>query len=129
MKCTPYLFALGGLLLVMGCAKSPVFCTAEFRLGIVVTVVDSITGAPPEEATLIASSRDFVDSIGPVHASQGVAGQPPTLAIGAAGERSGTYRLILRSPGYHDWTRDSVIVTADACHVHTVTLTARLQAS
>ena len=49
-----------------------------------------------------------------------------TLILYAAVDRPGTYSVLVRSPGYSDWLRTTVDVTADACHVRTVTLTARL---
>jgi hypothetical protein len=127
MKHLPYLCAFITTLLAMACAESPLVCTDEFRQGIVVTVVDSITGAPPDEAVLLATSSGFVDSVGPATPVQTVVGEPPTLVLTTAGERAGSYSLVVRSQGYSDWQRANVVVTADACHVRTVMLTARLQ--
>src|SRR5882672_9818354 len=46
-------------------SPSEVVCTDEFRFGLTVTVVDSVTSSPPASAILIARSGTFVDSVGP----------------------------------------------------------------
>lgn len=116
--------------LVLGACTSvslPIACTEEYRYGLNVTVVDSLTGAPPSSATLIARDGAHVDSVGPQTTFlSGPQGQP-ILLVSAAGERPGTYDLTVRSPGYLDWTRAGVQVTADECHVDPVALTARLR--
>ncbi|HKP73918.1 MAG TPA: carboxypeptidase-like regulatory domain-containing protein [Longimicrobiaceae bacterium] len=97
-------------------------CLADYRYGINVTIVDSITEAPPSSAVLIAQSGAYVDSVGPAAPQT-----PALLLLSTAGERAGTYHLTVRAPGYREWTRSSVKVTADDCHVHPVAITARLQ--
>jgi hypothetical protein len=121
-------FAAGALLLA-GCdpVTSDFNCTADFRFGLNVTVVDSVTNAPPASAVLIARTGAVVDSVGPATPQQLVLNGPPVLLLGAAGERPGTYDLTVRAPGYRDWTRNGVTVTADECHVRSVAVTARLQ--
>jgi len=106
---------------------SPTACLADYRYGINVTIVDSLTEAPPSSAVLIAHSGVFVDSVGPTEPMQLTAGAPPVLLLSTAGERKGTYDLTVRAPGYRTWTRNGVRVTADECHVHPVAITARLQ--
>jgi hypothetical protein len=102
-----------------------VICTEEFRYGLNVSVVDSLTSSAPASAILIAHSGTYVDSVGPEVPFQlnGV----PVLLLSTAGERAGTYDLNIRSPGYRDWTRSGIKVTADACHVNPIAITARLQ--
>jgi len=102
-------------------------CLSVPVAGLRVAVVDSITLSPPAEATLVARSPAFVDSIGPVEPSRVTTTQRDTLVLYAAVDRPGTYSVQVRSPGYSEWLRTTVAVTADACHVRTVTLTARLQ--
>ena len=102
-------------------------CTADYRFGLTVTVVDSVTSAPPASAVLLARSGAFVDSVGPATPVVGSLNGPPVLVLSAAGERPGTYDLTVRAPGYRDWTRTGVEVTADECHVHGVPVTARLR--
>lgn len=112
---------------VKTCVPTDVVCTSDFRYGIRVTVVDSATGAPPPEATLLASSGAFRDSVGPREPLQLVRNGPPVLILSTAGERPGVYSVTVRSPGYREWTRSRITVTADECHVRPVGLTARLQ--
>jgi len=89
-------------------------------------VIDSVTGAPPAEATLLATSPNaFADSVGPIKPF--TSGGQSILILATAGERAGTYSVRIKSPGYLDWTRAGIVVTADKCHVHQVTMTSRLQ--
>lgn len=93
-------------------------CTAAFVLGLSVTITDSLTGAVPSVA-----SRWHVRDVAGTFADSG-------SGIGglmSAGERAGTYRIDISTPGYRDWTADRVVVTRDQCHVMGVGLTARLQ--
>jgi hypothetical protein len=117
--------------LILSACGSPLaggrVCTEDFRYGLNVTVVDSVTNAPPASAVLIARSGAFVDSVGPRAPMQFVQNGPLVLLLSSAGERAGTYELTVRSPGYRDWTRTGVEVTEDECHVRPITLTARLQ--
>jgi hypothetical protein len=119
-----------GALILSACGSSLSggrVCTEDFRYGLNVTVVDSVTNAPPASAVLIARSGAFVDSVGPRTPMQFVQNGPPVLLLSSAGERAGTYDLTVRSPGYRDWTRTGVEVTEDECHVRPITLSARLQ--
>jgi hypothetical protein len=102
-------------------------CTAELVHGLAVTVVDSLTGEPPASALLIAREGSFIDSVGPRSPYQPGIDEPPVLVLTAAAERPGTYDLSVRAQGYRDWTRASVSVTADECHVFVTEVTARLQ--
>ena len=97
-------------------------CTADFRFGINVTVVDSVTNTAPASATLIARSGAYVDSVGPVQAQPSFG-----IVLPTAGERAGTYDLTVRSTGYRDWTKTGVTVTKGVCHVDQQAFTARLQ--
>jgi hypothetical protein len=122
----------GALILVAAAMRhcitdGSVVCTAVFKFGINITVVDSTTGSPPSEATLLARSVTFTDSVGPRAPFQSVANGPLVLILSTAGERTGVYAVTVRSPGYRDWTRTGIRVTADECHVKPVILTARLQ--
>lgn len=122
-----------GVALVVQLRRSDVrlteVCTTEARAGIVVTVVDSVTGDPPATATFVARSGAWADSS--LRATlPGVGTQASELVWDTAWERPGTYDVTVRSPGYRDWIRTRVRVTAetDACHhVRTTRLTARLQ--
>jgi hypothetical protein len=54
-------------------------------------------------------------------------GDVPVETVGLAEERAGTYEVSVERTGYRSWHRAGVRVTADECHVRTVSLTARLQ--
>ncbi len=102
-------------------------CTLNFQYGIQITVIDSLTGLPPAAAALVATSGTFVDSVGPRAPSQPVANGPSVLVLSTAGERPGIYSVVVRAPGYREWGRTNIRVTADRCHVRPTTLTAHLQ--
>ncbi len=94
------------------------FCSNAFVLGLGVTIIDSLTGAVPS----VASRWHVRDVLGTfADSGTGVGG------LLSAGERAGTFRIEIRTPGYRDWTADSVVITRDLCHVKPVVLTARLQ--
>jgi hypothetical protein len=118
------------MLPVVGCEEPlTVDCITRPFAGLRVTVVDSLTESPPSEASLIATSPGFTDSTGPV---QPISVRPTqsVLVLYAVHERQpGIYSVLVRSPGYRNWLRNGVEVTADVCHVRTVALTARLQIS
>ena len=110
-----------------GVTYNDVVCTEVFAFGLSVAVVDSVAGVPPDSALMVARSGSFVDSLGPIPAYTQIPDGKRTLVFVTAGERAGSYDLIVRSAGYRDWTRQGVVVTRDNCHVHPVSLTARLQ--
>jgi hypothetical protein len=128
MKRAVKILALAATFATTSCEEPlTVECLSVPVAGLLVAVVDSITLSPPTEATLVARSPAFIDSIGPVEPSRVTTTQRDTLVLYAAVDRPGTYSVQVRSPGYGEWLRTTVAVTADACHVRTVTLTARLQ--
>ena len=108
-------------------SPSGVICTAEFRFGLAITVVDSVTSSPPASALLIARSGTFVDSVGPNAPFSTNAGSSPVLILNTAGERAGTYDVTVRAPGYRDWLGSGIKISADECHVKPVAITALLQ--
>ena len=95
-------------------------CSAEAKPAIVVEVRDSLTNAAAGNgARVIARDGAFADTAGTFAPLEG----PVLLAL----EREGTYTVTVEREGYRLWTRTGVRVTADECHVRTVSLTARLQ--
>ena len=99
-------------------------CTAEYRFGLGIQVRDSITGQfIASGARLIVRDGAFGDTV------QVPANRPDVdpLPIPAAGERPGVYTLTVQKPGYREWRKSGVRVTADRCHVQLVRVTARLQ--
>lgn len=105
---------------VVGCGILGVDCDDDFRPGIVLTVVDSISGGPvPGEATATATDGAYVESVA-------VPGDTPfTLAE----NRAGTYDVEVTAPGYQTWmaTGVTVQVSGNSCSVRRVRLTALLQ--
>jgi hypothetical protein len=115
---------LGGCDIVDGGRE--VMCTGEMRPGILVAVRDSLTDAPlAPGAELIVRDGTYADTTA----------FPPnepaaeTQRLAAAYERAGTYTVTVRKAGFVDWVRTGVVVTADECHVQTVSLIARLKHS
>ncbi len=126
---TPVLIPLVFIFFVAsGCRNGTGFsCTSDFKYGLNITVTDATTGSPPDQATLIATSGAYIDSVGPVKPFQAVFNGPLVLVLSTAGERPGVYSALVRSPGYHDWMRSGIEVTADQCHVRPVNIIAGLQ--
>lgn len=109
-----------------GCNDGPMFCTAESVPGIAIKVVDAETGEPAAcgaAAWLIAGSWSELleDSW---NCAEPESLQSPWLK--GAHERSGTYTVLVLKEGYIPWSRSNVRVVQDDCHVHTVTVEARL---
>ena len=122
------------ILLLLGAAaaqgcRNPIgfACTDEFRYGLQIIVVDSTSLSPPSSATLIARSGTFVDSLGPKEPFPINNRGTRVLMLWTAGERTGSYDVTVKSPGYRDWTRSGITVTANSCHVNEVSVTAKLQ--
>lgn len=98
-------------------STGPTACTEEFRYGISIEVRDGGTGDPAAagaEGTL--TEGDYVENLM-------VFGDD--LMLGA-GERAGTYDVLITKVGYEDWSASRVTVTADECHVRPVALQANL---
>jgi hypothetical protein len=50
-----------------------------------------------------------------------------TVAYGAARERAGTYNVVVRAPGYHEWSRAGVRVPQRLCDLRRARIEAKLQ--
>ncbi|MGH7604076.1 MAG: hypothetical protein ACRENK_08790 [Gemmatimonadaceae bacterium] len=109
----------------VGCSGSTsTVCTDEFRPGIAVYVNDSLTNAGiASGASLVVRDGSYKDSVAAPD------GRPDlnTSPLYAAGERAGIYQVAVTKTGYAGWAKSDVRVTANRCHVNTVTLTALLQ--
>jgi hypothetical protein len=118
------------LLLVLASCGDPIFghrdtivCTQQYAYGIAVYVKDSLTGAwAGSGATLVNRDAQYADS-STVPLNRADLDSLPLLG---AGERAGVYLVTVRKAGYVDWVRRDVRVSANECHVISVTLTARL---
>jgi len=96
-------------------ATGPVMCTKDMRAGIVLTVVDEITGNPAlSGSTITLQDQSYVETL-------------PQGSSAGAWERKGNYDIIISHPDYLTWLRQNVLVTADECHVHTVEIEAKLK--
>ena len=115
------LATIAGLALCTACTgRDLIVCTTNFVSGVVVEIHDSTTGAPlVQGARGAVQEGTFIDSLRP----------RTSTSLQAAGERPGTYTVTVVHPGYAPWLRTDVRVWPGECHVHTVTLQARLQAS
>ena len=104
---------------VVGCNPVDDFaCTDEAVPAIYLTTKDSITGDPVLGCIAWVRDGTFVDTL---HTGGGVSLGPF--------ERQGVYDLTVEHPKYLTWRKERIVVTGDVCHVHEVTLTARLQPS
>lgn len=102
------------------------FCTENLLAGVTVEVRDASTAAPAAcGVTGEIREGDFVEPLGD---SGSCATHPDLAYLSGAYERPGTYRVSISKPGYKEWVRDGVVVTADACHVRTAFLSANLEA-
>jgi hypothetical protein len=111
----------GAASLALGaCSVMPLTCTDEARSTLSVEVRDARTGAPAAQgARGILREGAYSDSL---HAAT-----ESLLIAHATFERPGTYDVTVEKAGYLTWTERGVQVTADACHVRSRTITARLE--
>ena len=117
---SPHFWKFLLLTFVVGCTGStdPMICTREFRYGISMEIVDAIDQAPRADgSTMTLRDGSYVESTT----------QSNGLTMLGAGERPGTYIVTVAHPRYHTWVRTDVVVTSDECHVHTVSLRAKLE--
>ena len=104
------------VLLSWGCDEGsldPVACTTEYVSGLVLEVRLRGGGAPAAQgAVATVTDGDYVEvAAGPV------SGHPDAVFIGAAGERPGTYDILVTREGFVPWDTTGVVVEADICHV------------
>jgi hypothetical protein len=122
----PALLALAALGAECPTSNAGVVCTADFRYGLNVTVVDSLTGAPvPRPILIVALNGAFSDTS--KFALQ--TGDIQFASWPLLGERSGTFTVLVRAAGYQDWRKSDVRIDRDVCHVKPVALMARLKRS
>lgn len=118
MKMSPLLAAT--FLLQAGCSASSLdassSCTLEARAGITLTTIDSLSDQPIITAgTVSAQDGAYVEK---------AVGLAPRYWM--AYERKGTYTVTVQVDGFQSWRATNVVVSANACHVNPVALTARL---
>jgi len=113
-------------------SKINMVCTAEMRVGIVLTVLDSVSGAP------VASEKHrLVRSTGAARVDSARVISPINLVLsgvtpigegrwGIAAGAPGPWTVEVEADGYRAWRRDGVLVSSGLCGVITAQLTARL---
>ena len=117
-NCLSRLLLLGVL---TGCDGStdPIMCTRELRFGIQMEVINAESRNPSAAgATMTLNEDTYFESI--------VGIEDNSMLVGAP-ERAGTYIVTVARAGYHTWVQTDVVVTADECHVQTVSLIAELE--
>jgi hypothetical protein len=102
-----------------------VVCLLQQQPAIALTIVDSLSGQSNGLRAINVSIRDGALRDSVFISSAATATVP--LVVGLANERKGTYDLTVSASGYRVWSRASVVVGTELCHVATVALTARLQ--
>ena len=105
-----------GIAVLAGCdVFGPRLCNESRRIGITVTVRDSITGAPLTEGVrVIARDGIFADTA-------------DADAFSLAEERPGSYTVTVEKEGYQPWSRDDIRVIRGECHGQRVELVALLK--
>lgn len=115
-------FAIPALLALAACdsISGGTTCPAVISPAVNVTAVDSLTNVNlTAGSTLVLSNVLTTDSL------DVPAGPATTAGIGP--NRTGTFILRVRRPGYQLWQKPGVTVTAGRCGPRTVEATARLE--
>lgn len=98
------------LLLVAGACDvlSPRVCTTEFVFGVRAEVFHSETGVEIDDESLVGSlvEGDYSETM-----------ERFGHRLFGAGERAGTYTMLVDAEGFEPWSRSGIEVEADACHV------------
>ncbi|ESU29181.1 hypothetical protein FLJC2902T_12230 [Flavobacterium limnosediminis JC2902] len=84
-------------------------CTQEARAGLNVTVHDAVTHAVlTESVTVVATEGTYIETLELI---------PGSDIFSGAWERQGSYVLTVSKEGYQTYTSETIVVTADVCHV------------
>ena len=95
-------------------------CPQVSRDGLALTIVDSVSGLPVANgATVVVTDGNFQQTIT-------IPATPSAATVAAAPDRPGTYSIVVRRAGYHNWTRSGIEVRSDGCLPETIAVTARL---
>lgn len=120
----PFFFSALVVFLAVHCrdeAQPGRICTTEARVGIQVSVRDSLSGLPAAGgAVAVIQDQSFIDTLRAIPFAD-------SLMLYGAYERPGVYTVLITKSGYRNWLRTNVVVNKDECHVITVQLDARLQ--
>lgn len=117
------------LLTLAGCRSETtvdgreIACTTELVAGIQVTVFERETGLPIScDASVTVIDGSFEETVTKDNNDTCENTTPISLAF----ERPGTYNVRVTKSGFADWQQMDVAVTANVCHVNTVSLQAYL---
>jgi len=89
--------------------QNQVNCTQEARAGLNVTVHDALTNTVlTEGVTVVASEGAYLATLELI---------PGSDVFSGAWERQGSYVLTVSKPGYDTCISETIVVTADVCHV------------
>ena len=108
---------------VVGCKPDIVGCPLTLTNSISLTVVDSMTdAAPAATSTIVATSGTYAET------DTNETGNPMDNVYAIAFGRSGTFTLLVKTPGYADWLTSGVRVARNSCGPSEhVALVAKLQ--
>ncbi|PQJ80094.1 hypothetical protein [Polaribacter porphyrae] len=109
------------LIVFIGCKEqnNDIICTLEFVYGLNITLIDAETSKPIEgNVKVVIKDGNYEEVL------QGVESGIPFFG---AGERSGTYTITITSNNYKTFVSNPIVVTANECHVITVTKTFNLE--
>lgn len=84
-------------------------CTMEARAGLNVTIQDAVTHAVlTEGVSVVAMEGTYSETLERI---------PGSDVFSGAWEREGSYVLTVSKEGYQTYTSETIVVTADVCHV------------
>jgi hypothetical protein len=108
---------------VVGCKPDLIGCPAGVENAIALTVVDSVTrAAPAAPSTIVATNGKYSET------DTSETGNPMDNVYAIGFGRSGTFALLVKTPGYADWSASGAHVAANNCgEPQPVALTAQLQ--
>ena len=101
------------------CEEPLTVCNLNLVYGLIVVPTDSITGRSLAGSGTLVEVRDgsYVDTLQQMSATE----------YQGAGERPGTYTVMVQHQGYRPWQRNDIRVREDECHVIPVRVDARLE--
>lgn len=102
-----------------GCFDGNVACTDMFAYGVNVTLTDADTGEPVTGATLTLTEGDYTEVMDELEEG----------SFAGAGERAGTYSLVVEVAGFETVTIGDITVDEDECHVIPVSRAIELTAT
>jgi hypothetical protein len=101
-------------------------CTSEAVFGINISVLDASSrqyiGC---DASVIIKGDSYykkIDNLAGPNCNE-------SFVFSGAQERTGTYDIIVQKQGFDDWHQDDVVVTANSCHVNSISIDAFLNSS